>query len=172
MRVIIISGSMGSGKTTALGEASDLLAASGVAHAALDLDALNMVRLPVSLAERVTLQNLAAIFANFRNAGVQRLLLAVAVESRDALEQLRSAMPGAECVVCRLTGDVATMEERVRAREPGMLQAEFVGRVKDLDAVLAKAAVETFTVSNGAGRSITDAARELLDRAGWLVAHQ
>jgi hypothetical protein len=32
---------MGSGKTTVLGEASDILSAGGVVHAAIDLDAMS-----------------------------------------------------------------------------------------------------------------------------------
>jgi len=36
--VIVISGSMGSGKTTVLGEASDILAAHSLVHAAIDMD--------------------------------------------------------------------------------------------------------------------------------------
>src|SRR5690349_23304571 len=40
--VLVISGSMGAGKTTVLGEASDLLAASGIEHAAIDLDTLSI----------------------------------------------------------------------------------------------------------------------------------
>jgi adenylate kinase len=38
--VIIITGTMGSGKTTVLGEASDILTARGVNHAGVDLDTL------------------------------------------------------------------------------------------------------------------------------------
>lgn len=38
VKVLVISGSMGSGKTTVLGEASDILTASNIAHVALDLD--------------------------------------------------------------------------------------------------------------------------------------
>src|SRR5688500_7102899 len=37
VRVLVITGSMGAGKTTVMGEVSDLLAARGVRHAALDI---------------------------------------------------------------------------------------------------------------------------------------
>ena len=39
MKALVITGSMGSGKTTLIGEISDLLAMRGVAHAAIDIDA-------------------------------------------------------------------------------------------------------------------------------------
>ena len=38
--VIVITGNMGAGKTTILAEASDLLTAGGIVHAAIDLDTL------------------------------------------------------------------------------------------------------------------------------------
>ena len=40
--VLVISGSMGSGKTTVLSEASGLLAEASIPHAALDLDCLTV----------------------------------------------------------------------------------------------------------------------------------
>ena len=44
--VLVITGSMGSGKTTVLGEASDILSAANVAHAAIDVDALGIYHPP------------------------------------------------------------------------------------------------------------------------------
>ena len=48
LKVLVISGSMGSGKTTVLGEASDLLAAAEILHAAIDLDTLALGHLPAA----------------------------------------------------------------------------------------------------------------------------
>jgi hypothetical protein len=70
-------------------------------------------------------------------------------------------------VVCRLTANLATLQQRVKQREPGVLQAEFVARVETLDASLNRAALEDFTIANE-DRSITDVAREMLLRAGWV----
>src|SRR5262249_32085062 len=39
-RLLVITGSMGAGKTTVMAEAGDLLSARGVVHAAIDLDGL------------------------------------------------------------------------------------------------------------------------------------
>ena len=56
------------------------------------------------------------------------------------------------------------MQERVRVREPGMRQEEFVRRVVDLERAMD---IEDFSVDNES-RSVTEVAREVLDRAGWL----
>src|SRR5260370_41603390 len=65
VRVIVISGSMGSGKTTVLGEASDILSARGVIHAAIDLDAIGSALLPDALSSDVMYRNLASVWVNF-----------------------------------------------------------------------------------------------------------
>jgi hypothetical protein len=66
-----------------------------------------------------------------------------------------------------LTASLETMQQRVRMREPGVMQDKFVKRVAHLDAVIDEARVEDFTLDNS-DRSITDVAREMLVRAEWL----
>ena len=127
--VLVISGSMGAGKTTVLGEASDLLTAEGILHAAIDLDGLSIGQMP----DDMTARNLAAVWSNYAGAGITRLLIAEAIDSADKLERIRRAVPGAEIVVCRLRASLGTMQERVRVREPGMRQEEFIRRVVDLE---------------------------------------
>ena len=166
-KVIVISGSMGSGKTTVLAEASDLLAARDVVHAAIDLDALGIAHVPEG--ERIDLmhRNLASIWENYAAAGVTRLLLAEAVESRAELDRIQRAIPDSTVVVCRLKARLETMQQRVSMREPGMLREQFIARVAELEALLDRAQLEDFSLVNDDG-SVTDVARELLVRAGWI----
>lgn len=168
VRALVISGSMGSGKTTVLGEASDLLAAHGVPHAAIDLDAISTVLLPEPAASDVSLRNVAAVYSNVVAAGITRILLAEAVESRERLQQLRQAMRHAEFVVCRLTAGVETMQDRLRIREPGVQQERFLARSLELHETLESARLEDFVVSND-GRNITEVAEDLLRRASWVL---
>ena len=49
-----------------------------------------------------------------------------------------------------------------------MIQAQAIARAATLDDILERAQAEDYTVDNGPGRSITDVAREVLSRAGWL----
>lgn len=167
VKVLVISGSMGAGKTTVLGEASDLLAARAIPHAAIDLDAVAAVFLPEESMRRLAMRNLAAIFENFVSAGIQRVLLAVAVESRGDLQTLRAAMSNPELMVCRLLAPLETIEHRIRLREPGMHQEVFVARSRSLDAILSAAKVEDFTALN-AGGDISGVALDVLQRAGWI----
>jgi hypothetical protein len=66
-----------------------------------------------------------------------------------------------------LRARLATMQTRVRLREPGMLQERYVARVGELEASLEAACVEDFAVDNDE-RPATEVAREVLARASWL----
>lgn len=164
--VLVISGSMGSGKTTVLAEMSDLLTAADVQHAALDLDALAIGHFPAG-ASTLPEQNLAALWRNCAAAGIVRLLLAEALDAAEKRSRIVHAIPEAAIVACRLTASLETMQQRVRLREPGMLQAALIARVAELDATLDAARLEDFTVDND-GRPVTAVAREVLRLAGWL----
>ena len=157
---------MGSGKTTVLAEASDILSAKGIVHAAIDLDTLGIAHLH-SGTDDVMFRNLASVWANYQAAGVTRLLLAEALESATDVECVRRAIPDSAMVVCRLTTSQQTAESRVRTREPGMLQEKLVARVAELENILRQAALEDFVLQNDHA-SVTAVAHELLLRAGWL----
>ncbi len=156
MPVLIISGSMGSGKTTVLSEVSDLLAEANVAHAAIDLDWLSKMHPSRGQhGERLMFANLAAVWPLYAAAGAERLVVARVVEDRSELHQYREAVLGPEPVVCRLEASLETMQERLRAREPGMFQAQGVARSAELADILRLALAEDFTVDNDSGRAIT-----------------
>ena len=165
--VLLITGSMGSGKTTVLAEAGDILAAQGIPHASIDLDELGGLYLPSGAADSVMHRNLRCVWRNYASFGARRLLLARAVETRAELEQCRAAVSARNLVVCRLKATAEIMRERVRSREIGLFQQRFVERVAVLDEPLDQAQLEDFSLTNE-NCSITGVAREMLQRAGWI----
>jgi hypothetical protein len=167
VKVLIISGSMGAGKTAAMGEASDVLLSRHINHAAIDLDIVATPLLPERLSHDVYLKNVASLFDNCRSAGIERALVAVVIENAIQLEELRTASHATEIIVCRLTAAQQTMAARLRTRDPGVRQEEFVERSRMLDAILTAAGVEDFSIDND-GRDVTAVATELLQRAGWI----
>jgi phosphosulfolactate synthase (CoM biosynthesis protein A) len=166
--VLVITGSMGSGKTTVMFEASDVLRLAGICHASIDLDALGTPYLPTEQAGcDVSRRNLQCVWQNYAELGLRRLLLATAIETQADLESLKSAVPAGKWVICRLRAPIAIMEARVRSREPGIMQEELVARVPVLEEILDRSQLEDFSVAND-GRPVTDVAREVLARGGWL----
>ena len=166
-RVLVISGSMGAGKTTVLGEASDLLTDAGIVHAACDMDSLCSGNIPGGSKDELLRTNLAAIWQGYAQRGVDRLLLSEPVETAAMRELIREAVGASELRVGRLRAPLAVMQARVRGRDPGMHVEQFVARVTVLEDVLDRNATADFEVDNGS-RDITHVAREVLARAGWL----
>jgi len=167
-QVLLITGSMGSGKSTVLAEAGDLLTVEGIPHASIDLDELGTLHLPSGVAaDSVMYRNLRSVWRNYARCGVKRLLLARAVETRAELELCRDAVSARSIVVCRLKATTETMQERVRGREIGLFQQHFVARVAELDMALDSARLEDFSLSNES-RPVTEVAREMLTRSGWI----
>jgi hypothetical protein len=166
--LLIITGTMGAGKTAVLGEASDLLTLRQISHAAIDLDALGLAYLPSAARnDNVMYDNLRCVCKNYDGLGVQRFLVARAMEGRAQLLLCRDAISATNTVVCRLTASIEAMQQRVHLRESGPWQRAYVDRVEKLNAILDRARLEDFTVINE-NRSVTDVAMEMLVTAGWI----
>jgi hypothetical protein len=166
--LLIITGTMGAGKTAVLGEASDILAQRQIVHAAIDLDSLGLAHLPSAVpSDGVMYDNLRSICRNYAALGVQRFLVACAIEDCAQLNLCRDIIPASNSVVCRLTATVETMKRRVQLRDLGVSQREYVVRVAKLNAILDRTRLEDFAVANE-NRSLTDVALEMLVKAGWI----
>lgn len=166
--LLIITGTMGAGKSSALGEASDILALKGITHAAIDLDSLGLALLPsAASSDGAMYRNLQSVCANYSSLGVRRLLLARAIENSAELELCSGIVSASNTVVCRLTASIEAMKQRVRLRESGVSQRDYVARVVELNTILDRAQLENFTITNE-NRPLTDVAQELLVKAGWI----
>ena len=84
-----------------MAEASDLLTSADIAHAAIDLDAFGLGHL--GQAQDLMLRNLSSVCENYQEAGIHRLMIAAAVESRADLECIQQAARAERIVICRLT---------------------------------------------------------------------
>src|SRR5258707_3294189 len=88
--LLIITGSMGSGKTTVLSEASDILTVRNIPHASIDLDAFGAAHLPFPVqGNQLMYRNLQSVWENYAQAGLRWLLLARAIEVRPHSEPPR-----------------------------------------------------------------------------------
>ena len=118
--VLVITGPVGVGKSTIAAEAARLLRQADVPHALVDLDRIEQCW-PVSADdpgnERVSHRNLACMWANFRQAGADRLIFVRVLETRSLLRRVAEAVPGAQITVVRLRAPLAVLHERIRSRE-------------------------------------------------------
>jgi hypothetical protein len=167
--LLIITGGMGAGKTSVLGEASDILSLHHVAHAAIDVDALGLARFDGATSnDEVMYRNLRSVCNNYASLGITRFLLARALENRAELDLCRDIVSAANTVVCRLIASVETMEQRIAQRESGVAQREYVSRAAELNRILDHARLEDFCLTSE-NRSLTGIAHEMLVTAGWIA---
>ncbi len=168
--VLLITGSVGSGKSTVALEINDVLAERKLPNAALDLDALVWQWPPTSKwNDDLMFENLTSLWPNYRAHGASRLVLARVLEDPSELDRYRRAVPGAEITVCRVTAPEALRLARLRGRmAPGASLDWHLARTVELEAILEDVACEAFVVENGP-RPVREVALEVLVRAGWIT---
>lgn len=165
-RAVLLNGVYGAGKTTVAAELAEQLSDSGVHCAAIDLDWLGWHAAPVDWDEhedpRLTLENLAAVTAVYRAAGVDRFVLALRV-GQGIAPRIAAAMGMPVTVVgLGVTPDI------VRERLAGDPTA---ARAADLQAALQELADGGAPPSDwsvDAARPVADVATEIGRRLGWL----
>ena len=91
----------------------------------------------------------------------------VQLKTAAELEMCNSVTSASNVVICRLIASVEAMEQRVMVRDSGVSRRDYVARVAELNAILDRAQLENFTITNE-NRQLTDVAHELLVKAGWI----
>jgi hypothetical protein len=167
--VLLVTGPVGVGKSSVAAAAALLLREAGVPHALVDLAGIGAAW-PVPdddpWHERLIHRNLACVWANFRNAGADRLILARVLEHRSLRRPIMEAVPGAAITVVRLQAPLAAVQARIRHREAGD-PGWFLRAAAHTAAALERAGVEDHLV-DCQDRSVLEVAQEVLRLAGWV----
>jgi len=112
---VVVTGVYGSGKSSVVEEVADVLEQRGSAYAAMDLDWLwwfDAGQLTRDERRQVLMSNLSAVVDNYTAVGVERFLMAWAIESGADLNALRATMPMPLRVV-RLTVPLDVIRSRL-----------------------------------------------------------
>jgi energy-coupling factor transporter ATP-binding protein EcfA2 len=166
---VLLTGVYGSGKSTVAVEIAYLLEQRAEPFALLDLDYLSWAGTGAEdrAAEfGLMLQNLSAVVANYRRAGIRLFVLAYFVRSLDEVRSVREAV-GLPLRVVRLEVPLPDIERRLAGDVTS-------GRRDDLrEAAASIAAAEGAGVEDvviGNDRPIGVVARDVLSFLGWLVS--
>ena len=166
---LLLTGTVGAGKTSVAEEISTLLYEIDVPYACIDLDWLcQLYPAPPHdpFNDELMFANLAAVWENFRSRAPKYLVLARVLESRKELRRYQRMIPEAEIIVARVVASEATIQQRLRHREAGSFFEPLWERSRELTKILDSANAEDFVVSNN-GRSLRYVALEVLERLGW-----
>jgi len=170
---VLLTGTVGAGKTTTAHALGALLRRAGVPHAVVDLDALaaawpSPADDPFHL--ELMLANLRDVARHHRAAGAVRLVLAGVVETPEQQTRCATAV-GVPLTVCRLRPDLPTVAARLRGRhgdDPDVL-AWHLHRSGELDGVLQAAGVGDSVVDVAPGEPPAAVAEAVARVLGWEV---
>ncbi|GAB5520814.1 MAG: hypothetical protein RhofKO_30650 [Rhodothermales bacterium] len=166
--VLIISGTVGSGKTTIGLAVHELLEAQQVPHAFLDVDRLADTWPHYGrFNQDIVFEALRVLWPVYQQAGAERLVLAYVVEHRDELARYEAALGPCVCTIARLTASSSGLDERIALREFGDTRDWHLRRTRELDAILDQTQAFDVSVPNEE-RLPCEVADDLLRRIGWL----
>ncbi len=168
---VFLNGTVGAGKTTTADELSKQVSLSGVHNAIIDLDDIRR-SWPAPAGDpfnhELELRNLAALVANYREVGAERIILAGVVEVRSELARYRAAVQSERMFVARFVVDADVVKARLLQRHAGDAEAIdwHLDRAVQLAQILDEAECddEVFDTTN---RSAAQVAASIRARLGW-----
>jgi len=162
-RAVLLTGPVGSGKTTTLYELDALLDERGEPFALVDLDWLCWARLPSAVARHALLaENLAAVWQTYRRAGVDRLVAARALPDPAELAAIRAVLTDCDLVTVKLEVPRDELVRRICARDTGAELEEHLSLV-----TAPEQTIDAFAFAVDATQPPREVALAVLTAAGW-----
>lgn len=168
--MLVINGTVGSGKSTILTECSAILRDAGVPHVAIDFDALCQYhpREPLDpYGAAFGNENLAAIRTNALQRGIGRFMIAAVLANEADDLAIMEALDVPRITVVRLWAPVAVMQERLRKRELGDGREWHIARAPELQGILDATRAGDAIIENG-DRPVRETAEDVLRIADWM----
>lgn len=161
--VLVITGPCGAGKSSVAFECMELLERAGVPAAMVDAELAYFHPKPAGdhFGYGVAEKALRALWQVYADEGHERLLLGRVVEDAEQLGIVERAVPDARIRILRLVASPETIARRLAKREIGSALEWHVQRAKEI-------ARSSLGEPVDAERTVTEIARDVLRRAGWL----
>ncbi|PPF58928.1 hypothetical protein C5C13_07235 [Clavibacter michiganensis] len=168
---VILTGTVGAGKTTTMHALGVLLAARGIPHALVDMDAVSLLRPAPSTDPfqlELALRNLGDLSRNYREAGARVVVVAAVVEDALDLPRYAAALESRDPLVVRLSADPDAVLARLDARhdDDAAALAWHRARAPELAAIIDAAGLGGLAIDT-TSRTPAEVAELIADRAGW-----
>lgn len=162
--ILIITGPVGAGKTSAAETVFDLLSAEKIPCTVIDFDWLTAAY-PAPADDRFNfrlgINNLSSIIPNYISLGINLFIIPTVVESREEIETFKELIKGSDIFVIRLTASPATLHKRLDKREIGNLLDWHKKRAIELIEVFESKHLENMVLDTE-NKSIESIAKEIM----------
>jgi len=166
--ILLLTGTVGTGKTTVASAIGDQLADIGLPNAVIDLDWLGWVNVGNDFHnyDHLIMQNLLSTWQNYRDVGVEYLVLARALLQREPVGILKNSFPNTPITIVRLTASHETVKERLSRRDSEEVLREHLAEMEKMDQVMDELHLEQTSVVTDS-ISVAEAARQVIYIANW-----
>lgn len=149
LKVIILNGPVGVGKTSVSEAISEILQKNSIPHAYIDFDNLTQSfprpkNDPFNYS--LGMKNLSDLWNNYKKLNIKYLILPHVVGSRDELKDYKNAIPEGSFTVVGLRADIKTLHSRLKQRNSGDSLKWHLNRAKELTKQFDKNKVDDFTM--------------------------
>ena len=162
--ILVISGSVGVGKTEVSYALSKTLRDKGITHAVIDLDCLREA-FPRPENDpfywNLGIKNLSAIWKNYEEIGVTHLIIPTVVEEPSEVDSFKSVIPNSDIKVVLLKARLETIHNRLKSRETGDALEWHLKRAVELTNQLEQAKVEDLVIDTD-NKTVDEVAKEIL----------
>lgn len=169
-RAIVITGPVGSGKTTVMAVLTELLEERNMPCAGIDMDHLRWF-FPKQPGDpfggEVGRQHLSYMAASYRSLGIPILFIADVIEQDNDKSALQLALPDFEVVVIRLRVPMKLINQRLRQRESNERLQWYLDRAPELEQIMSDANVGDIVIGVGE-RTPREVAAEIARRLGLI----
>ena len=170
---LLLTGVAGVGKSTVAAAIGGAISDTGKVVAVIDSDELAQFGPPPNdglrrhgFYDRLKCDNVAAVWANFREAGARFVVVAAGIDSVALRTQYAVSLAGCHVQVVRLVAATEIVRLRLRGRGNQVRLIRHLDALTEQEAALDAARVDDFSVVNE--RPPSEVAHTIIVRAGWF----
>jgi adenylylsulfate kinase len=169
---VVVTGSVGVGKTTVALEMGEQLGRANVPFALFELDAFSQFHprgADDPFGSQLALRAIKEVWPLYFAVGARSVIFVTVVDRREHLNVFEESIPGIDLSIVRLTAPPTVVAARIHQPDIGSNYEWAINRAEELATLWGDAPVEDFAIDTE-GKSVPEIAHEVLAGLGWLRA--